>query len=152
MRTRTLVIAALTLAVLIAVAVGAFYGCLRLRERQRINDADHAFRPILHLRCQILSQPIAFHRHCHYVVEFPPDSPLSDANIAELRSLNQLPSRNTLDVTIHTPELTDESLPHLKAIHTFDLLDVTDTSISDNGITELRRTFPDVIIATRGPR
>lgn len=151
MRTRTLAIVVNTSVVAIVASVGTFYGCMHLKERQRINDADPAFLPILHLRCQILDQPVAFCRFCNYSVLFPPDCELSDANVGELQSLNELPPRNTLDVFIQTRGLTDESLPHLKAINTFDSLDVTDTSISDKGIEELRQTFPDVSIPSRQP-
>jgi hypothetical protein len=146
---RTIGIVALISVTVIAAPVGTFYSCMHLKERQRINDADPAFRPLLHLRCQVWSQPIAFHRYCRYVVEFPPDCDLSDATVAELRSLNRLPAENTLDVTIHTRTITDEALPHLKAIDTFDLLDVTGTSISDAGIQQLRKTRPDAIVPTR---
>ena len=149
MRTRTLAIVALTSVVAIVASVGTFYGCMHLKERQRIDDADTAFRPILHLRCRIYSQPIAFCRYCEYFVEFPPDCELSDANVGELRSLNQLPRRNTLGIAIHARGLTDKSLPQLKAIGTFDSLDVTDTSISDKGIEELRQTFPDLSVLSR---
>ena len=146
MRTRTIASVA---TVLIAVPVCAFYGCMHLIERQRIHDADLAFRPILFLRCQILSQPIAFHRYCRYVVEFPPDCGLTDANIGKLQSLNRLPRENTLDITIRTPDVTNKSLPQLMSLNTFNSLDVTGTSISDDGIGKLRDAFPDAIIASR---
>jgi hypothetical protein len=60
-----------------------------------------------------------------------------------------LPKENTLDVIIASRAVTDASLPHLMSIDTFDLLDVTNTSISDTGINELRRCFPDALIPTR---
>ena len=149
MRTRSSATIALVSVVLIAVPVGVLYGSMYLKERQRVNDADPAFRPILHLRCRIVSQPVAFHRYCRYVIEFPQDCSLCDANIMELNSLNRLPNANTLDITIHTRTVTDASLPHLMALRTFDLLDVTDTCISDAGIERLRNAFPDAIVPTR---
>jgi hypothetical protein len=138
----------LTSVALIVASTGTYFGCMHLAERQRINDADPAFRPLLHLRCEILSQPVGS-RYCRYLLEFPPECELSDANVEELVSLNRLPKENTLDVIIASRAVTDASLPHLMSIDTFDLLDVTNTSISDTGINELRRCFPDALIPTR---
>ena len=149
MRPRKSLRIALILFLLIVASVGVFYGYMHLREFQRVGDAELAFRPILPLGCRIHAQPVALHRYCHYVVEFPPDCLLTDITAKDLRSLNRLPQHNTLDVTIHTRKLTNESLPYLKAVRTFDLLDVTQTSISDDGIQELRQTFPDCVIPTR---
>ena len=135
-----------------ALLFASFYRGMHLIEWQRVSDAESAFRPILHLGCHISSQPIAFHRYCRYIVEFPPESRLTDANAAQLRSLNQLPSENTLDVVIQSPQVTDQSLLHLKAMHPFgrfDALDVMKSSITDAGIDELCRTFPTAIIVTR---
>lgn len=152
MRTRTSTIVVVTLLVAVVASAGTFFGCMYFKERQRIEDADRAFLPIVHLGCYTLSHPVAFCRYDDYCLEFPPDCELSDANADELRSLNRLPPRNGLFVRIHARGLTDESLPYLKAIRTFDSLDVTNTSISDEGIEELRRTLPDVDIPSRQPK
>ena len=149
MRKRTTVA---ILLVFSALLFASFYGGMHLIEWQRVRDAESAFRPILHLGCHISSQPIAFHRYCRYIVKFPPESRLTDANAAQLRSLNRLPSENTLDVVIQSPQVTDQSLSHLKTMHPFgrfDALDVTQSAISDAGINELRKTFPTAIIVTR---
>src|SRR5688500_2496412 len=117
-------------------------------EQQRFNHADPAFRPLLSLNCHIWSQPVAFHRYCRYVLEFPPESGLSDDNVIQLQFLNHLPRENQLEVIILT-RLTDRSLPRLKAINTLDLLDVTRTEISDDGINALKAAFPDVNVPAR---
>ena len=134
---------------IIALMVALLIGYFHLQERQRIADADKAFRPILHLGCRILSQPYGS-RYCRYVLEFPPESQLSDENIAELESLNLLPQKNTLVVVIRTHQVTDKALPSLQAIKKFDLLVVIETAISDGGIEKLRKTFPDCDIPKRG--
>lgn len=122
---------------------------MQFKEQQRIGDATPAFQPIEHLGCEILSQPLAFQRFCSYVVEFPSECELSDANVHELRSLNRLPAQNDLYVGIRTKKLTDASLSHLLDISTCDTLDVTETSISDEGIEQLRQRFGDSVIRTR---
>src|SRR5262245_7251739 len=116
MSARAIAIVLATFAALIVLSATVFFCCMQVTKRQRFSDADPAFRPLMHLRCQILSQPAAFYRYCRYVVDFPPDCELSDANVAELRSLNSLPAANTLDVTIRTTLVTNSSLPTLKEI------------------------------------
>ena len=135
--------------VLVVVGFAVFHGALVFIQRQRDADAAAAFAPIEPLGMCVFSQPIAFHRHCRYVVEFPETSRLSDDNVTGLSCLNALPEENTLDLVIATPTLTDRSLPVLKSIATLDLLDVTGTSISDGGIEELRQAFPDCIVPER---
>lgn len=129
--------------------VAAFFGLVDHVERQRVADAARAFTPLEGRGVVILSQPIALERYCRYVIEFSEPSGLADDNIARLTSLNSLPSRNTLDVVIRTPRVTDQGLPVLLSIETFDLLDVTETSISDGGIIQLRKRFPKCIIPER---
>jgi len=134
---------------LVVIGFAVFHGALVFIQRRRVADATAAFAPIEPLGVYILSQPIAFHRHCRYVVEFPEASRLSDDNVTELSCLNALPQENYLELWIATPGLTDRSLPVLKSIETFDVLDVTRTSISDSGIEELRQAFPDCIVPER---
>jgi len=135
--------------VLVSAPFAAFFGSMALIERQRVADAERAFLPILHLEPIILSQPVAFYRHCRYVVEFPSGCKLTDDNIGQLESLNLLPERNTLDVTIHTKNVTDASVTRLSSIKTFDLIAVDDTAITDKGIEKLREALPHAIIPTR---
>ena len=75
-----------------AAPIAAFFGSMWYIDRQRVQDAEAAFRPLLSLEPLILSQPIAFRRCCHYIVEFPANCKLSDARVAELRCLNNLPA------------------------------------------------------------
>ena len=145
---RNPLIIAASLLLLWALGYGALRGYSALNEHLRIRDATPAFQPIEHLRCRILSQPVGT-RYCRYLVIFPAESALSDANMSELESLNLLPPKNTLDVVIETPAVSDESLAQLTSIHTFDLLDVTKSSISDEGIESLRRTMPHAQVNTR---
>jgi len=130
-------------------AVAAFSGTMHYIERQRIADAILAFRPIERPGVLILSQPIAFHRYCRYVLEFGHDADISDDNIDELTSLNSLPPQNTLDVVIKSPDVTDKSLPVLLSLATVDVLDVTATSISDAGISQLREGSSKCIVPER---
>ena len=144
------VITIVGLVVLVSILVGAaFSGTMHYIERQRIADATPAFRPLERLGVLILSQPIAFHRYCRYVLEFGDGADISDDNIEELTSLNSLPPQNTLDVVIKSPDVTDQSLPVLLSLATVDVLDVTATSISDAGISQLRERFPERIVPER---
>jgi hypothetical protein len=122
----------------------------RYVEHRRSCDADPAFLPLLPLGVSVLSNPCGFNRYCNYVVEFSPKSTLSDANAHKLRCLVQLPDEYRLDMFIRTMAVTDSSLPYLKAIRNLDGLDVTETSISDQGIDELRLALPRAEIARRG--
>lgn len=137
------IIAAIFLSVII------FFGLMQRVEHQRVADADPAFRPLLQLRPVILSQPIAFYRHCRYVVDFPPESQLSDENIAILESLNRLPHRNVLDVTIRTPNVTDASIHMLERLESVDLLSVDESAISHVGEERLRTALKDRFVSSR---
>jgi hypothetical protein len=138
-----------TVAAALAVPAAIFFGSVAVIERQRVADAEPAFAPIEHLRPHIFSQPVAFYRSCRYVVDFPPDSDLSDENVAILTSLNRLPSANILDVTIRTRAITDASIPVLETLETADLLDVTESGISDTGIESLRVKLAGHIVSRR---
>lgn len=135
--------------VLLAGSIGFVYFHIKRVERQRISDAEAAFLPVERLGCLILSNPVAFERYCNYIVEFPTSSRLTDSNADTLLSLNRLPSANRLEVIIRTPKVTDKSLSVLKSITVFDALDVRESSISDDGIQELRRAFPNVYVLKR---
>lgn len=150
---RRLAIVAIGVVVLLLV-VGpvVFYGALAFIERQRTADAEAAFAPIEHLGMRVLSQPVAFHRYCECFVEFPESSRLSDDNVSKLSCLNALPREYGLALCIATPNLSDRSLPVLKSIETLDVLDVTQTSISDRGIEELRRALPHCTVVERKGR
>jgi len=141
------------LAIFIIAAVvllpATFYGLMHYVDHQRYMDADPAFRPILELQPVILSQPIAFCRHCRYVVDFSAESKLSDENISLLESLNRLPSRNVLDVTIRTPNVTDASIPVLENLDSIDMLAVDESAISDAGEQRLRETLEDRFVSLR---
>jgi hypothetical protein len=149
MRKRSIAIAFALLIVVTTAPIAAFFGLMWYIERQRVEDADPAFRPLLPLEPVILSQPIAFHRHCRYIIIFPSDGKLSDTRVAELACLNELPAGNWLDLVIETREVTDRSIAHLKSIHTLTNLDVTKTSISNEGIAELRSALPDDTVIQR---
>ena len=149
---RLAIVAIAVLVLLLVVGPAVFYGTLGFIERRRVADAEAAFAPIEHLGMRVLSQPIAFHRYCHYVVEFTENSRLSDDNVSERSSLKALPPQNDLDLRIATPNLTDRSLPALESIETLDGLDVTRTSISDRGIEELRRSLPHCLVVERKSR
>jgi len=149
MRARSVVVLFVVLTLLILAPVGGFFGALWYIDRERVQDAGRAFDPILPLHPLILSQPIAFHRYCRYVVEFPSGCELCDARVAELTCLNSLPAESVLDVVIETPAVTDRSLACLKTINTFTTLDVTKTSISDEGIADLSSALPNVTVIRR---
>jgi hypothetical protein len=129
--------------------LAGLFGTAAYIEAQRVRDADPAFRPLLALGPCILSNPFGLNRYCCYLVEFTPDSGLTDANIAELDCLNQLPEENELTLTIATPRVTDASLSRLKAIRTLDYLDVTQSAITDDGVEELRQALPSVTVLRR---
>jgi hypothetical protein len=149
MNRRTIVLTVLGLASVAALAATAIFGAKLFVERQRFQDADPAFRPLAHLNARILCNPIAFHRYCYFLVDFGPDSALCDANAGDLASLNKLPAKYELRVTIRTHRISDQALPTLLEIDTFDLLDVTETTISNSGIEQLRARFPQAIILKR---
>lgn len=149
MSRRTIAICTLVTLVLVSGMIGAYFFLMHYIEEQRIREAAAAFQPVEKLDCLILSNPVAFERCCCYILEFPPTSKLADSNIATLRSLNRLPSTNRLEVIIRTRKVTDNSLPVLKSITVFDALDVRETLISDEGIEELQRAFPDAYVLKR---
>lgn len=146
MRKRSVVIVVL---VVVAATFVAFFGSMWYVECQRIRDADPAFRPLLSLDPLISSQPIAFQRQCRYVIEFGSNSKLSDARVGELACLNQLPVGNWLELVIETPKVTDRSVAHLKLTHTLMVLDVAKSSISNEGISDLRNALPAVTVVQR---
>ena len=149
MRPRKIAAIIIALLMVISVLLAGFLGVIFLIERQRVQDADPAFKPLVPLGAEVLCNPLPFRRHCWYVVTFPKQSKLSDANTADLVCLNRLPEKNWLVLRIRTRNVTDASLPHVKAIHKIDSLDVTGTSISDAGIEELRATFPNAHVVSR---
>ena len=154
MRKRSIAIIAVVLLVLTAAPIAAFFGSMWYIERQRVQDAEAAFDPLLPLEPIILSQPIPFRRCCHYIVEFPSNSKLSDGRMTELSCLNNLPAGkwpdgNDLDLVIKSPDVTDRSIVHLMSIHTLATLDVTGSSITDAGIAELRSALPCVTVIQR---
>lgn len=148
MKRRTYLIATI-LVVLAITPIAAFFGAMQWTARQRVADAERAFLPIIHLRPVILSQPIAFYRHCRYVVDFPPESQLTDSNISQIQSLNLLPERNTLDVTIRTRNVTDASVGILSSMKSCDLISVDDTAITDDGIEMLKSALGDAVVTRR---
>jgi hypothetical protein len=154
MRKRSKVIVVVVVAAATAAPIAAFFGAMWYIDRQRVQDAEAAFGPLLSLEPLILSQPIAFHRFCHYIVEFPANGKLSDERVPELRCLNNLPAGewptgNSLDLVIKSPGVTDRSIVHLKSIQTLTALDITGSSISDAGIAELRSALPNVTVIQR---
>lgn len=152
MRKHTIaIVSALCIGTLVA-AIGGFFGAMWYIERLRDKDAAPAFRPLVPLGVSVLSNPVAFHRYCIYYAEFPSGASLCDTNICKLVSLNELPEQNELNLVIRTPRVTDASLPHLKAIRKIDFLDVTESSISDAGIEELRKAFPNSTVVERRPK
>lgn len=120
-------------------------------ENRRVHDAKPALAPLIPLKCLIGSSPVPFVRNCTYKVYFEEDTELSDANIAELLSLNHLPAENNLTVHIRTKNVTDKSMPVLKSLTKLDALIVLDSGISDDGIRELREAFPGLDIPQRKP-
>ncbi len=149
MRKRSIAIVVVAVAVATAAPIAAFFGSMWYIDRQRVQDAEAAFGPLLSLEPLILSQPIAFRRCCHYIVEFPANCKLSDARVAELRCLNNLPAGNSLDLVIKSPRVTDRSIVHLKSLQTLTVLDVTGSSITDAGIAELQSALPNVTVIQR---
>ncbi len=154
MRKSSIAIIVVVLFVVTAAPIAAFFGSMWYIDRQRVQDAEAAFGPLLSLEPLILSQPIAFHRCCHYIVEFPANCKLSDARVAELWCLNNLPAGkwpagNDLDLVIKSPRVTDRSIVHLKSIQTLAALDVTGSSITDAGIEELQSALPNVYVIRR---
>lgn len=123
--------------------------CAQQIERQRIQDASPAFDPLLKLHAGMFSNPVPFARYVHYYLEFEDSSELSDENISILESLNQLPDQNELGVWINTRKVTDASLPALLKVRTFDILDVTDSAISNEGIEKLARGLPEANVVRR---
>ena len=66
-----------------------------------------------------------------------------------LASLNPLSAEDHLDVVITSLGVTDRSLTTLLEINSFESLDVTETGISDEGITQLKRRFPTCYVLER---
>ncbi len=151
MAKRILLFSAITLG-LIAAAIAAFFATGEYVAHLRFRDADPAFSPLLPLRVGILSNPCGLNRYCNFIVEFPPDTKLSDENTAELVCLGKLPDQYRLDLFIRTQAVTDSSLPQLKTIRRLDGLDVTESGISDAGIAELHRAFPTAYVMQRKDR
>lgn len=150
MRSGLTIVAGLVLAGLNALLMiySCIFATMAYAETLRVRDARPAFEPIEVLQPHIFSQPFGG-RHCRYVVEFTAESRLSDANIATLASLNRLPHANTLDLFIDTPAVTDASIPTLASLTAVDLLDVTRSGMSDDGIAELQRRLPGVQVNRR---
>ena len=146
---RRIVIVLLVLFVLISVPIGGFFGTILFIEHLRVQDADPAFKPLVPLGATVLCNPVAFYRHCHYIVIFPDGCGLSDASIDGLASLDKLPHGNYLDLFIQTRQVTDASVPRLKAICRIDGLNVVDTSISDRGIEQLKASLPNANVVQR---
>jgi hypothetical protein len=152
MRKRKTAVLAAILLIVILVPIAGFFGAIWYVERQRVQDADPALKPLAPLGVYVLENPIAFNRYCCYIATFPPEANLSDTNVTELACLNKLPHRNRLDLSIQTRNVTDASLPYLKMINKLDSIDVTQTSISDKGIAELKIAFPKSYILERKPK
>jgi hypothetical protein len=146
---RVSIVIGILLLVLVVPIVGIFVGGNWV-ERQRIADADPAFRPLIPLHCEINDSPGPFGRYCLYVVQFTPKSKLTYGNVSTLESLNLLPPKNTLCVYMTTPEIDDSALTVLKSLRTVDSLDVTGTRISDDGIQQLKEALPECDVVTRG--
>jgi hypothetical protein len=136
----------------VAMLVAAFFGAEYWVERLRVRDATLAFEPLSPLNPEILSQPIACQRYRRYIVEFSAAGRLNDENVSTLESMNELPTENSLDVVISTPEVTDASLPVLLSLRTVDILDVKRTRISDAGIEELRKGLTETTVLRRPAR
>lgn len=145
---KTITTFVLAILALIASPIVAFYGCVSLNEHLRVRDAESAFRPVEHLGCEIWSQPYGS-RYCRYLVEFHAGSSLNDNNIEKLASLNALPESNQLDVVIATEDVTDASISALANIETIDLLDVTRSGISDEGIERLKKELSGTLVNSR---
>jgi hypothetical protein len=131
----------------VAAAISPFVWC-SIQERRRVADAQEVFPRIEPLGCQILSNPCGG-RYCSYIVEFPPETRLSDDNAAGLKTLNDLPVENDLSVIVNTSAITDNALPHLKALATLDTLDVTRTRITEEGIEALAQALPGCTVLRR---
>lgn len=139
MRDKTYWIASALIVATIACAGAGFFGLQSWVDRLRVRDATPAFEPLTPLNCEILSQPIAFRRHCRYLIEFSSDSSLDDSNAMTLECLNHLPVGNELDVVISTAQVTDAAIPALLLVGSIDILDVTRSGISDAGIERLQQ-------------
>ncbi len=148
MAKRTVFLIGMGALLLIATPFALIYGRIYVNEHLRVRDAEPAFRPIEKLGCEILSQPYGG-RYCRYLVTFPPGSALTDSNVTTLNSLNHLPKANTLDIVIETDKLTDDSINQRAALETIDLLDVTASAISDDGIAQLKERMPDTHVNSR---
>ena len=151
MRKRKTAIFVAAMLVVVSMPIAAFFGAMRYIEHGRVQDADRAFKPLVPLGVHVLENPVAFERYCDYVATFPPESNLSDINATELVCLSKLPARNKLYLIIRTRNVTDASLPCLEMIRKLDSIDVTQTSISDEGIAELKKSYPEASIAERKP-
>ena len=145
---RTVLIAALLAICLPLAGWLGIYGYAWRQNQLRIADAQPAFGPILPLRAELLSNPCG-RRYCCYYLRFPPDTLLSDDNIAQLESLTKLPNENELSLTIEAPTITDASLQVLMSLRTVDYLDLTKSSVSDDGLMKLSATLPDTKVAHR---
>lgn len=149
MSRRKLLAAALATLAAAALAFAAFVGTFWYQEVLRVRDARPAFEPIEQaLSPAIWSNPCGS-RYCRYVVEFPPESRLTDDNVAVLASLNRLPAQNTLDVVIRTPAVTDAAIPILASITTFDQLEVTHSGLTNDGLARLRTLLPKTEVNLR---
>jgi len=138
----------LSIGVFVLLPVVGMYGCMALNVHLRIRDAEPAFQPIMSLGCQIYSQPTVS-RYCRYVVIFPEGTLLSDDNVQELAPLNRLPVENSLDIVVETENITDQAIDSIASIKTIDFLEVKDSSITDDGIQELKRKMPDTFVNSR---
>ena len=126
------------------------YGCYQ--DALRIQDAAPAFDPLEQLNPVLLSQPVFGSRYCRYVLDFPADSLLTDDNAGLLKSLNLLPQENTLDVTVRTERITDASVRIFASLRSVDLLDVTETAITEDGIAQLQGLMPSAMVSARPPK
>jgi hypothetical protein len=116
---------------------------------QRVHEANQAFDTLVPLRMGVLYNPIPFNRYCCYLIEFSRETLLSDENVHQLDSLNNLATKNEVDLIIETEQITDLALPALKRIRVLDRLDVTKTRISDEGIAELIEALPQTRVHDR---
>jgi hypothetical protein len=126
----------------------AVYGYAWRQDRLRMADAKPAFEPVLPLRAELLSNPCGT-RYCSYYLRFPSNSLLTDDNVEQIQSLSKLPSENDLNLIVETSSITDASLGVLMSLRTIDYLDLTKTSVSNDGLEQLSAALPDAFIQRR---
>ena len=113
-----------------------------LAMRERGEHELNAIHPLEQLRPEYLHNGFGV-----YILTFNETSQLRDANATELLTLNRLPSKYDLTLTIATPEITDASVDVLASFKTVDKLHVERSSLSRDAIRRLSRELPAGVLS-----